>query len=101
SANVTKISGLVEVLKFGQSLEGFGSPTHRRFGKYSLLHVDVKIYWQIFRMLYSYPKLAPIRMTYSWYSVCGILITTPTLLLGARIDPHSLAQRISRCIQTI
>ena len=60
SSNITAISGLVEVLKF-LSKEGFGSPTHRRVGKYSLLHVDVKIYWQLFRMLYSYPMLAPIR----------------------------------------
>ena len=61
SADVTAIPGLVEVLKFLQSKEGFGSTNHPRFGKYSLLHADVKIYWQILRMIYSYPMLAGLR----------------------------------------
>src|SRR5215467_9773934 len=44
-----------------QQLEGFGSNTHRRFGQYSLLHVDVKIFWQLLRILYSYPGLVGMR----------------------------------------
>src|SRR5689334_14370432 len=54
-------------LRFGRSAKvltvsgrlWFQNPSS--FRQYSLLHVDVKIYWQIFRMLYSYPMLDPIR----------------------------------------
>jgi hypothetical protein len=42
-------------------MEGFGSDVHRRFGRYSLLHVDVKIFWQLVRLLYSYPRLVGMR----------------------------------------
>ena len=42
-------------------LEGFGIPDHDRVGFYSLLHVDVKIYWQLLRMLYSYSGMATLR----------------------------------------
>ena len=34
---------------------------HKRSGSYSLLLVDVSIYWRLFRLLYSYSGLAPLR----------------------------------------
>ena len=59
--NITTVDGLVTVFSYLQTMEGFGSATHRRWGQYSLLHVDVKIFWQLFRLLYSYPAFAGIR----------------------------------------
>ena len=53
--------GLLQVFRFLQVIEGFGTVGHRRWGNYSLLHVDVKIFWQLFRVLYSYPAFAGIR----------------------------------------
>ena len=61
SHNITAIDGLVSVLEILQQQEGFGSLGHRRAGRYSLLHVDVKIFWQLLRMLYSYPGLVGMR----------------------------------------
>ena len=42
SDNVVHAQGLLAVTRTLRQLEGFGSITHRRFGQYSLLHVDVK-----------------------------------------------------------
>ena len=61
SDNVVHAQGLLAVTRTLQQLEGFGSITHRRFGQYSLLHVDVKIFWQLLRILYSYPGLVGMR----------------------------------------
>ena len=61
SDNIIAIEGLISVLHTLQLQEGFGSQQHRRYGKYSLLHVDVKIFWQLVRMLYAYPGLVGIR----------------------------------------
>ena len=61
AANISTIDGLMNVVHILQDLEGFGSHEHRRHGKYSLLHVDCKIYWQLLRMLYSFPGLVGMR----------------------------------------
>ena len=34
---------------------------HPLFGLYSLLHIDITIFWQLLRVLYSYSGLAPVR----------------------------------------
>src|ERR1041385_2003196 len=59
--NIVSTKGLINVLKILQKLTGFGDPTHRRHGHYSFLHVDVKIFWMLLRMLYNYPAMAPLR----------------------------------------
>ena len=61
AANISTIDGLMNVVHILQDLEGFDSHEHRRHGKYSLLHVDCKIYWQLLRMLYSFPGLVGMR----------------------------------------
>ena len=61
SDNITTTMGLINSFHRLQLIEGFGIPHHRRSGQYSLLHVDVKIFWQLFRVLYSYPAFAGIR----------------------------------------
>jgi len=65
SDNIVYAQSLLAVTRTLQQLEGFGSNTHRRFGQYSLLHVDVKIFWQLLRILYSYPGLVGMRLTSS------------------------------------
>ena len=59
--NVNSTEGLLRVLRRVQGIEGFGLLEHDRTGCYSLLLVDVSIYWRLFRLLYSYSGLAPIR----------------------------------------
>jgi len=58
---VVNTPGLLKVLKQLMDLEGFGVAGHRRFGLYSILHVDVTIFWQLLRVFYSYSGLAPVR----------------------------------------
>ena len=55
--NVACTEGLVQVFKILQDLEGFGMTRHLRSGHYSFLHVDVKIFWLLFPMMYCYPAL--------------------------------------------
>src|SRR6185437_4276725 len=52
--NVVSRDGLLQVLAEVQQLDGFGLPEHGRAGLYSLLMVDVAIYWQLLRLYYSY-----------------------------------------------
>src|SRR5215472_2052808 len=59
--NVNSTEGLLRVLHRLQEIEGFGLLDHDRSGSYSLLLVDVSIYWRLFRLLYSYSGLAPLR----------------------------------------
>ena len=59
--NIVSIKGLLTTFRRLQMLEGFGILDHDRVGFYSLLHVDVKIYWQLLRMLYSYSGMATLR----------------------------------------
>src|SRR5215467_9693278 len=89
--NVNSTEGLLRVLRRVQEIEGFGLLEHDRTGCYSLLLVDVSIYWRLFRLLYSYSGLAPIRHdlflgfgfwhTYSYAHVpCGMSSDCQTLL---------------------
>ena len=59
--NIASHEGLLTAFRRLQLLEGFGLENHHRFGSYTLLHVDVKIYWDLLRFLYSYSGMAPIR----------------------------------------
>ena len=59
--NITAIEGLIPIFRLLQNMEGFGTSDHRRSGKYSLLHVDVAIFWKLLRVLYCYPAFAGIR----------------------------------------
>jgi hypothetical protein len=52
--------GLLKVLQRLQILEGFGAPDHKRAGMYSLMHVDVAVFWQLIRLLYCYGGMAGI-----------------------------------------
>jgi hypothetical protein len=51
--NITSHEGLLTAFRRVQLLEGFGLEDHQRVGSYSLLHVDVRIYWDLLRFLYS------------------------------------------------
>lgn len=44
-----------------RQLDGIADEKHQRSGNYSLLLVDVSIFWQVLRLLYSYSGMAPIR----------------------------------------
>jgi hypothetical protein len=59
--NIASTDGLLTSFRRLQLLEGFGLQDHHRFGSYSLLHVDVSIYWQLLRFLYCYSGMAPVR----------------------------------------
>jgi hypothetical protein len=59
--NIVTTKGLMKIFHLLQTIEGFGSIGHRRSGQYSLLHVDVKIYWLLLRVIYCYPAFAGIR----------------------------------------
>src|SRR5689334_13957014 len=59
--NVNSTDGLLRVLRVVQHMEGFGLLDHPRAGHYSLLLVDVSLFWRLFRLLYSYSGLSPIR----------------------------------------
>ena len=51
--NITAVAGLMKVFRILQNMEGFGAPDHRRYGQYSLLHADMKIFSQLLRSLLS------------------------------------------------
>ena len=61
SENITAVPGLIKIFRLLQKMEGFGATDHRRSGQYSLLHVDMAIFWKLLRALYCYPALAGIR----------------------------------------
>jgi hypothetical protein len=61
SDHVVSSAGLLAVLRRLQQLEGFSVHTHQRFGSYSLLHCDVAIFWQLFRLFYCESGMAPLR----------------------------------------
>ena len=56
--NINSSEGLINVFNRLREMEGFGQPDS---GAYSLLVVDVAIYWKILRILYAYSGMAPIR----------------------------------------
>ena len=59
--NIVSTEGLMAVFARVQQLEGYGLEEHRRSKKYSTLHVDVSIWWQLFRVLYSYQGMSVIQ----------------------------------------
>ena len=59
--NIVSSKGLIAVLHRLHLLEGFGLTNHSRTGKYSLLHCDVAVFWQLIRLLYCYSGLTPLR----------------------------------------
>ena len=61
SDNITAVDGLMKIFQLLQNMEGFGTSDHRRSGQYSLLHVDVAIFWKLLRVVYCYPAFAGIR----------------------------------------
>ena len=59
--NIVSTAGLLNVLSELQKLDGFGAPEHERAGSYSLLLVDVSIFWQLLRVYYCHSGMAPVR----------------------------------------
>lgn len=60
-SNISCTSGLLKGLERVQRIDGFGKEDSVRASSYSILLVDIAIYWQLFRILYSFTGLAPIR----------------------------------------
>ena len=56
--NITSNAGLLSVFRRLQNLEGFGQPGN---GSYSLLSVDVSIYWKLFRLVQAYSGMESVR----------------------------------------
>lgn len=61
SSNIASRDGLIEALARLQAIDGFGLAESSRPAKYSILLADVAIFWQLFRILYIFTGLAPIR----------------------------------------
>ena len=59
--DITSTRGLLAVLRRLQVLQGFGDVTPEGFGHYSMLLVDVTIFWQLLRLLYCYSGMSTIR----------------------------------------
>ena len=70
--NIVSTEGLLAVFGRLQKLEGYGVDGHRRSGMYSILHIDVSIWWHLFRMIYSYQGMA--RITSSLLRILGSLL---------------------------
>lgn len=59
--NVSSLRGCLEAIRACQDLDGFGRRVSSRPRQYSILLVDIAIYWQIWRMAYSFTGMVPIR----------------------------------------
>ena len=59
--NIVSTHGVLTALSRVRQQSGFGLIGHARTGSYSFLVVDVSIYWQLLRALYSYTGLAKMR----------------------------------------
>lgn len=68
--NIAAVDGLLQSIHKCQLIDGFGLSGTPRDNKYSILLSDVAIYWQWFRIVYSYSGLAPIR--HDLFSVLGL-----------------------------
>ena len=68
--NISSHEGLIESVGKCQSIDGFGLVGTARDNKYSILLSDIAIYWQLFRVMYSFSGLAPIR--HDLFSVLGL-----------------------------
>ena len=61
TSNIASRDGLLEALARVQEIDGFGLNASPRRGKYSILLADIAIYWQLFRIFYTFTGLVPIR----------------------------------------
>lgn len=61
SCNISSRDGLIDALAKVQEIEGFGLVDSKLPTKYSILLVDVAIFWQLFRMFYTLSGLCVIR----------------------------------------
>jgi len=59
--NIVATDGLLKNFQRVQNFSGFGLKDHPRAGSYSFLLVDVAVFWQLLRPLYSYTGMARIR----------------------------------------
>ena len=60
-SNISCTEGLLIGLERVQRVDGFGLESPSRSNQYSVLLVDIAIYWQLFRILYCFSGLVPIR----------------------------------------
>jgi hypothetical protein len=58
--NIASSEGLLQAFKRVQLLDGFGLHDHIRNGLYSMMVVDIAVFWSLFLILYSFTSLAPI-----------------------------------------
>jgi len=96
--NITAVAGLMKIFRILQNMEGFGAPDHRRYGQYSLLHADMKIFWQLLRALYCYPAFAQIRHDLFLIFGSGMRITMLMWPCGTNFEPHILLKLSGYCI---
>jgi hypothetical protein len=68
--NISSAHGLLASILKCQNIDGFGLSGTLRDNQYSILLADIAIYWQLFRVLYSYSGLAPMR--HDLFSVLGL-----------------------------
>lgn len=68
--NIAAVDGLLQSIRKCQLIDGFGLCGTPRDSKYSILLSDIAIYWQWFRIVYSYSGLAPMR--HDLFSVLGL-----------------------------
>ena len=61
TSNIASRDGLLEALARVQEIDGFGLNASPRRGKYSSLLAYIAIYWQLFRIFYTFTGLVPIR----------------------------------------
>lgn len=61
SCNISSRDGLIDALAKVQEIEGFGLLDSKLPTKYSILLVDVAIFWQLFRIFYTLSGLCVIR----------------------------------------
>lgn len=60
-SNISSTAGLLRVFQRCQEVDGFGVSGGRRDQCYSILLVDIAIFWSLFLILFNFPLLAPIR----------------------------------------
>ena len=61
TSNIASRDSLLEALARVREIDGFGLNASPRRGKYSILLADIAIYWQLFRIFYTFAGLVPIR----------------------------------------
>ena len=59
--DVSSLRGCLQSIRACQNIDGFGKKQTPRPTQYSVMLVDIAIYWQIWRMAYSFTGMAAIR----------------------------------------